>query len=1190
MALSLAAYGQFLETVPEAVLVVDPTRQIVLANAAAAILFGYPLGELVGQPTGQLLLETDWARALSNWDSREKDRGSTSQTVLARRRDLSEFPADLTLKPLELDGAQLLVGTLHNVSERFQVHAALAQAEARFTQLFAHCPIPITLSRLADGTYLDANDAFVRLSGFSRDEIIARTPLDLGVYPDPAVRAGLLRHLREHGRVEQAEQSFRSKSGAVMTTRLWLEPLTIDGELCILALALDITDQKAAEARLRQLSRAVEQSPASIVITDTAGHIEYVNPKFTQLTGYSLHEAVGQNPRLLKSGETSLDEYRRLWATISTGGEWRGEFHNRKKTGELYWESASISPIFDAAGQITHYLAVKEDITERKNAEAALRASEERYRGLFDGSPIALWEEDFSAVKQRLNGLIRDGISNLTEYLREHPEVVAECAGLIQILDANSSALKLYGAHSLADLAGTLPKIVASEPDETLLRELVNIARGQTDFQLEGPSQTLTGERVGVSLHWSALPGYEASLARVMISAIDITERQRAGEALAQERNLLRTLIDQLPDAIYVKDSQGRFVVKNLADARRMGAASPDETIGKTDFDFYPPDLAARYHADDLAVIATGQAIVNREEPITPASGQAGWVSTTKVPLRDPQGRVIGLVGIGHDISERKQSQEQIERRLAELEAVNRVSTALRAAHRLDEMLPRLLAEAVAVVGGNSGSVWLYEAIADELWLASEQAWGRTDHTYGRGEGIPGHVMATGQAYRSANLKNDPRVLEADRRRIAAGTGGLCVPIRAADEMSGVLYLATDRPSGFSAADVHLLTTLAEIAGSAIHRMRLHEQTERRLRQLTALRAIDLAISASLDLSITLSVLVDQVMAQLQVDAADVVLIDPQGHALSHAARRGFLQEPAGHSVLPLEQGYAGRIARGGVQVALPDGANEAPHANLLPPGEEIRAYYGVPLVAKGQVAGVLEVYQRSPLRPDPDWLEFLEALAGQAAIAIDNARLMNGLQRSNIDLSQAYEATIEGWSRALDLRDKETEGHSQRVTTLTLQLAVSLGVLAEPLVHMRRGALLHDIGKMGIPDRVLLKPGPLTDDEWVLMRLHPRFACSMLGPIDYLRPALEIPCSHHEKWDGTGYPEGLAGEAIPLAARIFAVVDVWDALTSDRPYRPAWPPDRVREYIQSMAGTHFDPHIVKVALDSGLLNWNAGS
>ncbi len=206
--------------------------------------------------------------------------------------------------------------------------------------------------------------------------------------------------------------------------------------------------------------------------------------------------------------------------------------------------------------------------------------------------------------------------------------------------------------------------------------------------------------------------------------------------------------------------------------------------------------------------------------------------------------------------------------------------------------------------------------------------------------------------------------------------------------------------------------------------------------------------------------------------------------------------------------------------------------------------------------------------------------LAGQAAIAVENAALLEDLRLSNNGLAEAYDTTIEGWSRALDLRDKETEGHSQRVTELALRMVHKMGIDDEQCVHIRRGALLHDIGKMGVPDSILLKPGSLTEEEWIVMRKHPVQSYELLSPISFLKPALDIPYCHHEKWDGTGYPRGLKGEEIPLAARIFAVADVWDAMRSKRPYRAAWPEEAVCEHIQSLSGTHFDPQVVEAFLD----------
>jgi putative nucleotidyltransferase with HDIG domain len=263
----------------------------------------------------------------------------------------------------------------------------------------------------------------------------------------------------------------------------------------------------------------------------------------------------------------------------------------------------------------------------------------------------------------------------------------------------------------------------------------------------------------------------------------------------------------------------------------------------------------------------------------------------------------------------------------------------------------------------------------------------------------------------------------------------------------------------------------------------------------------------------------------------------------------------------------------------LSDNHEEPNRANLLRT-EGFVSCVIAPLLSKGQVKGVLEVFHRAPLNPDPEWLSYLETMAEQAAIAIDNAILFEDLQRSNVELTLAYDATIEGWSHALDLRDRETEGHTQRVTEATLRLARTIGVPETEMVHVRRGCLLHDIGKMAIPDSILLKPGPLSEEEWVVMRKHPAFAFELLSPISFLRPTFDIPYCHHEKIDGSGYPRGLKGEQIPLSARIFALVDVWDALRSDRPYRSAWPDDKVRDHILSLEGVHFDPGVLRTFME----------
>jgi len=343
-------------------------------------------------------------------------------------------------------------------------------------------------------------------------------------------------------------------------------------------------------------------------------------------------------------------------------------------------------------------------------------------------------------------------------------------------------------------------------------------------------------------------------------------------------------------------------------------------------------------------------------------------------------------------------------------------------------------------------------------------------------------------------------------------------------------------------------------------------------RELESLHIIDLAIASSEDRDAVLGVILEQAVARLSADAADILLFDAKGECLSLGARTGFRSEALVHTKLRPGEGFAGQALQSDRAVLVMDLAERAEGFSRSPAfsSEGFVFYAGRRLTVKGKIQGVLELYRRSPLRKDPSWELYFETLAGQAAVALDNSSLLAGLRRANEDLQEANEAMIEGWAEALELRDRETEGHSRRVTAMTLELAKRFGIT--DLESVRNGALLHDIGKLGIPDSILLKPGALSEEEFQVMRRHPVIARELLSRLRFLDDSLDIPFCHHEKWDGSGYPRGLAGELIPLPARLFAVIDVWDALRSDRPYRKGWPEERVLEHIASLSGSHFDP------------------
>jgi len=393
----------------------------------------------------------------------------------------------------------------------------------------------------------------------------------------------------------------------------------------------------------------------------------------------------------------------------------------------------------------------------------------------------------------------------------------------------------------------------------------------------------------------------------------------------------------------------------------------------------------------------------------------------------------------------------------------------------------------------------------------------------------------------------------------------------------GALIWLVDKPDFLFPDLSNFVQTFIQQVVTSGDQARLFSRLQSYIEMMRSLYFIERTIASSLDLQLLLDFTLQEAMRHLKVDAISVYLIDSASSGLDYKAGLGFLQPEAIPGQLRLGGGGIDSVVIEKKPLFIADlKSEEFSFFHPFVKQEKFQSLLAVPLEAKGKAEGVLIAFHRSPLYPSSDLKEFLTNIGAQLAIAIDNIGMFEELNRSHLELTLSYDTTIEGWAQTLELRDQETEGHARRVAALTVKLAQALEVPAEQLVHIRRGAILHDIGKMGIPDQILLKPGPLTMEEREIMKKHPVYAQELLSPIKYLRPALDIPYSHHERWDGTGYPQGLKGEQIPLAARIFAVIDVWDALISDRPYRPAWPRQKALEYIQEQAGHYFDPQVVE--------------
>jgi response regulator RpfG family c-di-GMP phosphodiesterase len=334
---------------------------------------------------------------------------------------------------------------------------------------------------------------------------------------------------------------------------------------------------------------------------------------------------------------------------------------------------------------------------------------------------------------------------------------------------------------------------------------------------------------------------------------------------------------------------------------------------------------------------------------------------------------------------------------------------------------------------------------------------------------------------------------------------------------------------------------------------------------------------------------VTQLIEMLHVDGAAILRYHPDSDQLTYLVHDGFYVLDPSKYRFQSGESYPGMVAHSRKPVPVTTSAEILAAEFKFPEmaRERFTTYYGLPLLVKGELQGVLEIFIRTNLANDLEWLDFLDTLAGQAAIAIFNADLLENLKQSRQNLEQAYDDTIFALARAIDAHDQQTEEHSRRLHDLTGKLAARVGMSEQEIYYARIGALLHDIGKIGIPTELIQKKGPLTELDREILNSHTLLSERILGEVEYLRPALDIPRYHHERYDGSGYPHRLKGNDIPLAARIFAIADVWDALVNARPYRSGkdtvWSKERAINYLIAQKGKYFDPQLVDLFLE--LLN-----
>ncbi len=624
----------------------------------------------------------------------------------------------------------------------------------------------------------------------------------------------------------------------------------------------------------------------------------------------------------------------------------------------------------------------------------------------------------------------------------------------------------------------------------------------------------------------------EPAVQGIVINYRDVTDRKQAEDALRKSEEHFRTIIELTTDAFSLINAGGTIVYSSPSINRVLGYVAQERVGHSAEELIHPDDLPAAHDAFQGILEKPSQS-VSYEMRLRHKDGRWLWfVSTITNLLAHPA--VGAIVSRARDITERKRAEDAV---------------------RENEELYRSIFDGVQdaiFVESNDGKILAVNDRACEIYGYSRAEF----LTKTVADIVPeGHAIMT---FDSEELSLSSRPVETFNRR----ANGEVFPI----EISGRLQTIHDEEV--------LLVVVRDIT----ERKQAEKAEHRRANEFASLYETSRDLATKKDLYSLLEAIVVQTTQLLNSSGGGIYLYEAARRELEIVVSRGTTMRPG--TRLQLGEGMAGRVAQTHEPLIVDDYQTWEGRSPQFA-GEPVSAVLEVPMLHGGELLGVLIAEQsRESERKFTEYdAQLLSLFAAQAAIAIDNAQLLERLQHSNLDLSLAYDATIEGWSWAMDLRDKETEGHTRRVTELTLSMARSMGLKEEEMTHIRRGGLLHDIGKLGVPDNILLKPNELTDEEWKIMRKHPTYAYEMLSSITYLKPALDIPYCHHEKWDGKGYPRGLKGEQIPLVARIFAIVDVWDAVTSDRPYRPAWTKVKALKYIKEQSGKYFDPQVVKAFL-----------
>lgn len=1122
-------YRSLIEASPDSVIMLDKSGCILLVNQHFCDMIGAPNQESVlGRDIGEFFHAEFGDHMAANVVEVVNTLPSTGNMAHLKLKSGELIPVEVNMSPIKNDKGepQAFVAVARDLRQREETQKALRESEARYRAIVEENP-EMVVRFDQDGVITFGNSAFFKFLGYAPGDLVGRKFDKISSGPGHHLLQKLGSQLSSGDVNRENEFSLRNSKGI----ENWYRWRTIaikdaNGELIeYQAVGEDITEQKKAHLSELESQNRVREIMENIrlisIILDAEGKLTFCNTCFLDIVGYKREDVLQKDwiSTFIPSEQASA--LRKILFESATRGEFpiRNENPILTRSGELRLISWYNTVLRNSHGEYEGIASIGEDITERHLSEAVRETLLKISQSV---NQVEELDELFLSIHEALKDLMP--VDNFFIALYDEKEDILSFPFFRDAYDPQPLPDKPKRGLTEYVLRTGKTTLVNPETFEELIAAGEVESIGSPSLDWIGVPLKVENRTIGVMVAQTYSPGvrYETREQQLMsfvsnqiAMAID---RKRSEQALRDSQKRNELLVAASKDAILIGTMDGSILDFNDV-ALEMYGYSREELLKLNIIDMIPEDI-----------------LKTHPEYIQWEFEQGGEIHDVRNKRKDGSEFPV-------DVSMRQATTKEGPVFIAYVRDITEQKMAAQVIIESEEKFRALAENSAAGIFIHSGGRHIY---VNPMWSAITEF----------------SILELLQKKSTDFI--DPHLPKRDRDQIAARLMGENLPDRF--EFDLTTHYGEKRVIDLNLTPIRFEEKDA-IMGTAI------DITTRRQREheLEVIAQMSEALRISISQNDVMETSISKICDILKIDGAYIVIGDEKKQQVEMKIGWGIWKQLEG-TILPIRDGLSGHIISTG-ELYVNHHPQSDPYITRPDLAVNMKSIAGMPLIAAGRTVGVLVIGSGQNLTEND--IRLLKAMGDFTASALHRADLFEQSSLQTKELEQAYNSTLEGWALALELRDKETQGHSVRIANLTLKLAKRMGIPDPQMENIRRGALLHDIGKLGVPDTILLKHSTLTPSEWAIMQKHPAYAFEMLSQLKDFKESIDIPYCHHEWWDGSGYPRGLEGEAIPLPARIFCIVDVWDALTSDRPYRQAWDKQEALAHIINQAGTHFDPRIV---------------